>query len=91
MSARDWCASAHHEQRVIEALQSVPEPTPAKVRATLNSLGYIDEHIHGLQQYGKATRFYLDLRESRGRLCEAGRPGPGDGIRGLLLTGSADA
>ncbi|MFH9748352.1 hypothetical protein ACH4MN_28425 [Streptomyces anulatus] len=72
LNARDWCTSAHHEQRVIEALQSVPEPTPAKVRATLNSLGYIDAHIHGLQQDGKATRFYLDLRESGGRLCVAG-------------------
>ncbi|MFF1398551.1 hypothetical protein ACFVZD_32645 [Streptomyces sp. NPDC058287] len=45
---------------------------PAKVRKTLNGLGYVDEHIHGLKQDGKATRFYLDLREKGGRLCEAG-------------------
>ncbi|WP_406727304.1 hypothetical protein WJ438_25465 [Streptomyces sp. GD-15H] len=72
MNDRDWCASVQHEQRIIQALQEVSEPTPAKVRKTLNSLGYIDERIHGLKQDGKTTRFYLDLRESGGRLCEAG-------------------
>ncbi|MCX4770357.1 hypothetical protein [Streptomyces sp. NBC_01285] len=72
MNARDWCASGHHEQRIIEALQKVAEPTPAKVRKTLNGLGYIDERIHGLKQDGKTTRFYLDLRENGGQLCEAG-------------------
>ncbi|WP_233624392.1 hypothetical protein [Actinoplanes sp. ATCC 53533] len=73
MNDRDRCASVQHEQRVVEALQKVSEPTPAKVREVLNGLGYIDERIHGLQQDGQATRFYLDLRESGGRLCEAGR------------------
>ncbi|MFG2659140.1 hypothetical protein [Streptomyces sp. NPDC048425] len=72
MNDRDWCASLQHEQRIIQALQTVAEPTPAKVRKTLNGLGYVDEHIHGLKQDGKATRFYLDLREKGGRLCEAG-------------------
>ncbi|MFI8354411.1 hypothetical protein [Streptomyces cyaneofuscatus] len=69
---RDLCVSGHHEQRIIEALQKVAEPTPAKVRATLNSLGYADERIHHLKQDGKNTRFHLDLREDGGRLCESG-------------------
>ncbi|MEU6270939.1 hypothetical protein ABZ871_00710 [Streptomyces populi] len=73
LNDRDRCASVQHEQRIIQALQAVPEPTPTKVRETLNGLGYIDERIHGLEQDGKATRFRLDLRESGGRLCEAGR------------------
>ncbi|MDT9682291.1 hypothetical protein RND61_09410 [Streptomyces sp. TRM76323] len=72
LNARDWCASVQHEQRIIEALQMVSSPTPANVRKALNSLGYIDEHIHELTQDGKTTRFYLDLRENGGRLCEAG-------------------
>ncbi|MFE7461561.1 hypothetical protein [Streptomyces sp. NPDC057554] len=72
LSDRDLCTSGHHEQRVVEALQEVADPTPVKVRKTLNSLGYIDEHIHGLQQDGTTTRFHLDLRESGGRLCVAG-------------------
>ncbi|WP_395571901.1 hypothetical protein [Streptomyces sp. BK79] len=72
LNDRDWCASVHHEQRIVEALQKVAQPTPATVRKTLNDLGYIDEHIHGLKQDGRTTRFYLDLRESGGRLCETG-------------------
>ncbi|GGS50175.1 hypothetical protein F2B00_01625 [Streptomyces parvus] len=72
MDDRDWCVSAHHEQRVIAALQKVADPTPAKVRKTLNSLGYTDERIHHLKQDGKKTRFHLDLREGGGRLCESG-------------------
>ncbi|MFF7610230.1 hypothetical protein [Streptomyces parvulus] len=72
LSSRDQCASVQHEQRIIEALQAVPAPTPAKVRKTLNGLGYIDEHIHGLMQDGRTTRFHLDLREQGGQLCDAG-------------------
>ncbi|MFD5229397.1 hypothetical protein ACFWJ5_12845 [Streptomyces qaidamensis] len=72
LSDRDQCASVQHEQRIIEALQAVPDPTPAKVRKSLNGLGYIDERIHGLKQDGRTTRFHLDLREQGGRLCEAG-------------------
>lgn len=72
LSDRDQCASVQHEQRIIAALQAVSKPTPAKVRKSLNGLGYIDERIHGLRQDGKTTRFYLDLREKGGRLCEAG-------------------
>jgi len=73
LNDRDRCASVQHEQRIIEALQKVSDPTPAKVRKALNGLGYIDERIHGLKQDGEATRFYLDLRKSGGRLWEAGR------------------
>ncbi|WP_098010743.1 hypothetical protein [Streptomyces sp. sk226] len=69
---RDWCVSGHHEQRVVAALQKLPDPTAAKVRATLNSLGYTDERIHRLQQDGGKTRFHLDLREDGGRLCASG-------------------
>lgn len=72
LNARDRCVSGHHEQRVIEALQTVAGPTPAKVRETLNGLGYTDDLIHSLKQDGETTRFYLDLRESGGRLCESG-------------------
>ncbi|MFI2081922.1 hypothetical protein ACH43Y_16445 [Streptomyces rubiginosohelvolus] len=69
---RDWCVSAHHEQRIIAALQMLADPTPAKVRTTLNGLGYGDGRIHHLKQDGKKTRFLLDLREDGGRLCESG-------------------
>jgi hypothetical protein len=67
---REWCAGLHHEQRITRALQSVPEPTPAKVRTVLNGLGYPDEHIHALEQDGEVTRFYIDLPDSSGRVCE---------------------
>ncbi|MFF2995957.1 hypothetical protein ACFVTC_15490 [Streptomyces sp. NPDC057950] len=69
LSPRDACASVQHEQRIIQSLQAVSQPTPAKV---LNTLGYLDERIHGLEQDGKATRFHLDLREKGGQLREAG-------------------
>ncbi|MFI5963935.1 hypothetical protein ACIA8J_17355 [Streptomyces asoensis] len=72
LTERDRCASVQHEQRIVEALQTVSRPTPAEVRKTLNGLGYIDERIHGLEQDGGTTRFTLDLRESGGQLCEAG-------------------
>ncbi|MFF8670236.1 hypothetical protein [Streptomyces sp. NPDC015242] len=72
LNDRDWCMSVQHEQRIVEALQAVPEPTPARVRKVLNDLGYTDERIHGLRQDGKFTRFFLDLREKGGRLCEEG-------------------
>ncbi|MFD3535437.1 hypothetical protein [Streptomyces sp. NPDC058664] len=68
----EWCTSVHHEQRIIEALQKVADSTSATVRKTLNRLGYIDEHIHGLEQDGRTTRFHLDLRENGSRLCETG-------------------
>ncbi|APS21459.1 hypothetical protein TK78_22980 [Streptomyces sp. Tue 6075] len=70
---RDSCVSAHHEQRVIAALQMLADPTPATVRKTLNGLGYTDERIHHLKQDGKKTRFFIDLREyGGGRLCASG-------------------
>ncbi|MCT9008044.1 hypothetical protein [Streptomyces rhizosphaerihabitans] len=72
LNDRDRCAGVQHEQRIVQALQAVSEPTPAKVRKALDSLGYIDERIHGLKQDSEATRFHLDLRESGGRLREAG-------------------
>ncbi|HEY8983097.1 MAG TPA: hypothetical protein VIU15_26400 [Streptomyces sp.] len=69
LNARDWCASSLHEERIAQALWNLAEPTPAKVRAILNDLGYVDERIHDLKQSGTATRFFLDLRERGGRLC----------------------
>ncbi|MEU9455711.1 hypothetical protein [Streptomyces sp. NPDC048277] len=78
LSDRDRCASVQHEQRIIQALQAVSKPTPAKVRKSLNGLGHVDERIHGLEQDGKVTRFYLDLREKGGRLCEAGTAAGGE-------------
>ncbi|MEU6660585.1 hypothetical protein [Streptomyces sp. NPDC046821] len=68
----EWCASGLHEERVVRALQAVSKPTPAKVRKTLNDLGYIDARIHDLKQDGKVTRFHLDLRAPDSRLCEEG-------------------
>lgn len=72
LNARDWCASALHEERVAQALWDLVDPTPTKVRTILNDLGYIDEHIHDLKQSGATTRFFLDLRDKGGRLCLEG-------------------
>lgn len=72
LNPRDWCTGVNHAQRLVVALQEVDEPTPVTVRAALNRLGYIDAHIHGLRQDSAGTHFYLDLRESGGRLCEKG-------------------
>lgn len=72
LNARDWCAGALHEQRIAQALWDLLEPTPAKVRAILNDLGYVDERIHELEQSGATTRFFLDLRDKGGRLCLEG-------------------
>ncbi|MFJ5879172.1 hypothetical protein ACIQD1_31165 [Streptomyces sp. NPDC093088] len=75
LNARDWCASNHHEQRIYVAVQELTDPTPAKVRAALNGLGYPDERLHGLKQSGATTQFALDLRENGGRLCLKGSMG----------------
>ncbi|MEU9083325.1 hypothetical protein [Streptomyces sp. NPDC048357] len=75
LNARDWCASNHHEQRIYVAVQELTDPTPAKVRAALNGLGYPDERIHDLKQSGATTQFFLDLRENGGRLCLEGSVG----------------
>jgi hypothetical protein len=72
LNARDWCASALHEVRITQALWDLVEPTPTKVRAILNDLGYVDERIHDLKQSGATTRFLLDLRDKGGRLCLEG-------------------
>lgn len=72
LNARDWCASALHEERIAQALWNVTDPTPAKVRTILNDLGYTDDRIHDLKQSGPTTRFFLDLRENGGRLCLEG-------------------
>ncbi|MEU6272985.1 hypothetical protein ABZ871_11305 [Streptomyces populi] len=72
LNARDWCASARHEERIAQALWNLADPTPAKVGMVLNGLGYVDERIHGLEQSGAATRFFLDLRDKGGRLCLQG-------------------
>lgn len=77
LNGRDWCASALHEQHIYQAIQELADPTPAKVRATLNHLGYADERIHGLKQSGATTHFFLDLRENGGRLCLEGSVGGG--------------
>jgi hypothetical protein len=72
LNARDWCASARHEERIAQALWDLVDPTPTKVRAILNDLGYIDERIHDLKQSGATVRFFLDLRDKGGRLCLEG-------------------
>ncbi|MGW4823695.1 hypothetical protein ACWEP4_33315 [Streptomyces sp. NPDC004227] len=72
LNARDWCASSLHEERIAQALWDLVEPTPTKVRAILNDLGYVDERIHALKQSGATTRFFLDLRDKGGRLCLEG-------------------
>ncbi|MEV6765981.1 hypothetical protein AB0N16_36180 [Streptomyces sp. NPDC051105] len=72
LNARDWCASNLHEQRITQALRNLLEPTPTKVRAILNDLGYVDERIHDLKRSGATTRFFLDLRDKGGRLCVEG-------------------
>ncbi|MFJ8534180.1 hypothetical protein [Streptomyces sp. NPDC093591] len=72
LNARDWCAGVLHEQRVAQALWDLVDPTPTKVRTILNDLGYVDEHIHDLEQSGATTRFFLDLRDEGGRLCLKG-------------------
>ncbi|MGW6275103.1 hypothetical protein [Streptomyces sp. NPDC055060] len=72
LNARDWCASARHEERIAQALWNLKDPTPAKVRTILNDLGYIDDRIHDLKRTGATVRFFLDLRDKGGRLCEQG-------------------
>ncbi|MGW7411498.1 hypothetical protein [Streptomyces sp. NPDC054863] len=72
LNARDWCASSLHEERIAQALWDLADPTPAKVKAILNGLGYVDARIHDLKQSGATTRFFLDLREKGGRLCLEG-------------------
>jgi hypothetical protein len=69
LNARDWCASALHEEHIAQGLWKLADPTPVKVRRILNDLGYPDDRIHGLKQSGPATRFFLDLRDRGGRLC----------------------
>lgn len=77
LNGRDWCAGVSHEQHVYVAVEKIVEPTPAKVRAALNAVGYPDERIHGLKQSGATTHFHLDLRENGGRLCVEGSVGGG--------------
>lgn len=72
LNGRDWCASNLHEERIAGALWDLADPTPTKVRAILNDLGYVDGRIHDLKQSGATTRFLLDLREKGGRLCLEG-------------------
>ncbi|MFC8899219.1 hypothetical protein [Streptomyces cinereoruber] len=69
LNARDWCASALHEERITRAVWELADPTPEKVGKVLNDLGYVDGRIHGLRQSGAATTFALDLRDKGGRLC----------------------
>ncbi|MCB5163778.1 hypothetical protein LG634_02825 [Streptomyces bambusae] len=72
LDARDWCASARHEERIAQALWDLEDPTPAQVRRILNGLDYPDDRIHDLKRSGPATRFLLDLRTNGGRLCLKG-------------------
>lgn len=72
LDARDWCASALHEERITQALWDLAAPTPAKVRRILHDLGYIDDRIHDLKQSGATTRFFVDLRVKGGQLCVEG-------------------
>ncbi|MGW2618341.1 hypothetical protein [Streptomyces sp. NPDC001500] len=72
LNARDWCASALHEERVTQGLRDLADPTPTEVRAILHDLGYVDERIHDLKRSGATTRFFLDLRDKGGRLCLEG-------------------
>ncbi|MGW7649540.1 hypothetical protein [Streptomyces bobili] len=72
LNARDWCASNLHEERIVQALWDLADPSPAKVKTILNDLGYVDERIHDLKLSGATTRFFLDLREKGGRLCLEG-------------------
>ncbi|WP_063991887.1 MULTISPECIES: hypothetical protein [unclassified Streptomyces] len=72
LSARDWCASGLHEERITQALLKLKDPAPAEVRKILNRLGYIDERIHDLARSGPTTAFLIDLREKGGRLCVKG-------------------
>jgi hypothetical protein len=72
LDARDWCASNRHEERIVQGLWELRDPTPAKVRKILNDLGYIDERIHDLERSGATTRFFIDLRSKGGRLCVEG-------------------
>ncbi|WP_099055163.1 hypothetical protein [Streptomyces vietnamensis] len=81
LNARDWCASALHEERITREVWELADPAPDKVRKVLNDLGYIDERIHGLRQSGTATTFALDLRDKGGRLCVNGSV---DGDRTLV-------
>ncbi|MFD6890501.1 hypothetical protein, partial [Streptomyces sp. NPDC059957] len=77
LDTRDWCAGVSHESQVYVAVEKITEPTPAKVRAALNTAGYPDERIHDLEQSGATTHFSLDLRENGGRLCVKGSVGGG--------------
>ncbi|MFE4634130.1 hypothetical protein ACFRJ1_12205 [Streptomyces sp. NPDC056773] len=78
LDTRDWCAGVQHESYVYLGVEKIVEPTPAKVRAALNGLGYPDERIHDLRQSGASTHFSLDLRENGGRLCLQGAVGGGE-------------
>ncbi|WP_237530883.1 hypothetical protein, partial [Streptomyces sp. SID3212] len=75
LSAVDRCEKHLHEERVGRALSDLADPTPTRVRRILNDLGYIDTRIHGLQQSGATTRFFLDLRFMGSRLAVEGVAG----------------
>ncbi|MFE4594791.1 hypothetical protein [Streptomyces laurentii] len=66
------CEARQHVRRITKELDALPDPTPARVRAALNKLGYTDGRIHGLERAGGATRFVLDLRLFDDPLCLSG-------------------
>ncbi|MCT4351720.1 hypothetical protein M5362_01050 [Streptomyces sp. Je 1-79] len=80
LSARDWCASNLHEERITHALMDLAEPTPDTVRKILNALGYNNGRIHGMERSGTTTRFFLDLRVDGGRLCVEGSAAGGQTV-----------
>ncbi|MFG2113349.1 hypothetical protein ACGFRB_12055 [Streptomyces sp. NPDC048718] len=72
LTAAFRCEGRLHAARITKELDALPDPTPERVRAALNKLGYTDERIHGLERAGRTTRFVLDLRIFEDPLCLAG-------------------
>lgn len=66
------CEARLHVRRITKELDALPDPTPARVGAALNKLGYIDGRIRGLERTDGTTRFVLDLRLFEDPLCLSG-------------------
>lgn len=63
------CEGHVHGERITKAFSTLPNPTVARIRKTLNALGYPDARIHGLERTGTTVRFFIDLRFMGGHLC----------------------
>ncbi|POX49503.1 hypothetical protein C3489_24460 [Streptomyces sp. Ru71] len=72
LTPAEQCAARRHAERITKALGTLPDPTPAQVRAALRGLGYLDERIHGPERSGAVARFFLDLRLMDSPLCLKG-------------------